>query len=598
MAVSSNVKQEILDRLDIATVIGEYVSLSRRGTRFVGLCPFHTEKTPSFNVVPDRQFYYCFGCGEGGDIFNFIMKMENVGFPEALRILAEKAGVDVSTETSDREMRENGLKEAILELNRRVTGTFEHLLLNSPRGSAALRYLADRGFSDEIIRSFRIGYAPADPGWLLRFLLSKGYSPEFLDSSGLFSRKDDKRFAFFRDRIVFPITNHRGEVVGFGGRSLDEHGPKYLNSPETIVFHKRKSLYGLDRSLETIRSEHRFTVVEGYLDVLAMHQMGFADSVAPLGTSLTEEQIRLLKRYASKGNLVYDSDEAGQRAAGKAVVSLEKLGLTSAVVELPDGRDPADMLREGGSERLRESVSGAADGFTYLIRTAEKKHDLSTPQGKEACLDALTPFLQSVDSEIKRESLIGIIADELGVAADSVRKDFQRKPAMNGRAERERAGSGRANANSEEGMTTELFLMIATAVNLEYFSLIRNHIVSDDLLDERARGLYLSMEELFREGRLNMPPVLEEMEDGSLKQLLLRKMTSEEFSINPERIIREAIFKIKVRNLSRKREEIEARLRKSARGDQRETRLLLEEKMMIDDQIQELKVIKDVGHTE
>jgi DNA primase len=311
MRIPEHTLSEIQNRLDAAEVIGEYVSLQKKGGRYWGRCPFHQEKTPSFCVTPEKGFFYCFGCHKGGGLIQFVMEIEKIPFLDAVEMLAKKAGVEIQREEGE----QGGVKrETFLELNKRLAGSFHWLLCESPLAEDARAYLAGRGIGEDEIRSFQLGYAPADREWLKKFLKTKSYSDDFLAKTGLFSDSSGGKAALFANRIIFPIANARGETVAFGGRALSEGVPKYLNSPETQYFKKGENLFGIDKALPEIKKTGASVLVEGYMDVLAMHRAGVSNCVAPLGTALTELQARFMKRYARNAVLVFDGDEAGEKA--------------------------------------------------------------------------------------------------------------------------------------------------------------------------------------------------------------------------------------------------------------------------------------------
>ncbi len=358
MRVPDSLIAQVADQLSILDVVGEYVQLVKRGGRYWGLCPFHQEKTPSFSVNPEKGLYYCFGCHKGGSLYNFVMEMEKLSFVEAVQSLAEKAGVEFKVEGSESEGREVKEREAYLELYRRVAGSLHHILLQHNRAAAARNYLFSRGVDQNTLKDFQIGYAPADPEWLLGFLKEKNYSVGFLAKSGLFSqRRGTDLFPLFRDRVLFPILNHRGEVVAFGGRSLTEGGgPKYLNTPETAYFHKREHLFGRQGVFRKVREQDSFVLVEGYTDVLALNQAGVENCLAPLGTALTPEQLKLLKRFAGSGLLFFDGDEAGFKATHKAAELCERMGLSVEVVVPEEGSDPAEIIEKQGPGALKKML--------------------------------------------------------------------------------------------------------------------------------------------------------------------------------------------------------------------------------------------------
>ena len=356
--------RELNDRLDAVSVVNDYVRLEKKGGRDWGLCPFHNEKTGSFTVNPDMKWYHCFGCGKSGSVIDFVMEMDKLSFPEAVEQLAKRMGIEVVYEKTGRGAAEAGREkeqDQLFELYRRVAVSFHHFLLEKGEGAAAKRYIISRGINDEMIERFRLGYAPGNRSWLYRFLTEKGYSPEFLASSGLFSR-NHPRSAFFWDRLMFPIADRQGRTVAFGGRVLSGDGPKYMNSGESGRYKKGETLFAIDLALPEIRKTREAYLAEGYMDVVALHQAGVTNAVAPLGTAFTDGQARLLKRWAERVYLIFDADEAGQNAAFKGIMTCRKNGLESFVVvlnpenspELEAGglapKDPADVLKNFGPE--------------------------------------------------------------------------------------------------------------------------------------------------------------------------------------------------------------------------------------------------------
>ncbi|HOX92644.1 MAG TPA: DNA primase, partial [Spirochaetales bacterium] len=347
--IPDHIVQQVIAQSDIVRVVGEYVRLEKRGSRWTGLCPFHTEKTPSFGVNEERGFFYCFGCKKGGDAITFIREMEGCGYVEAVERLATKAGVTISYEGEDdpEERKKAQEKDALYELYERLSGAFHHLLREDPRGSHALSYARSRCLGDDIITGFRLGYAPADRRWLSRFLESKGYSKDFLARSGLFSQ-NYADVSIFSDRLLFPIRDERGRTVAFGGRLLSGEGPKYINSPETAIFRKHDTLFALSDAREAMRSAAVAMVCEGYMDALAFHAAGVRYAVAPLGTSFTEGQAKLIKRYATSVVLAFDGDQAGIKATERAIGLAETQGLAVKVLRLSSGKDPAEYLEKLG----------------------------------------------------------------------------------------------------------------------------------------------------------------------------------------------------------------------------------------------------------
>ena len=323
MRIPEEKLQEITEDIDVIAVVGQYVTLQKQGRKYIGLCPFHNEKTPSFNVDPEKKFYYCFGCQKGGTIFNFLMEIEKLSFPEAAKRLAQKSGVTLDLKGGEEVFNDKWL--SLRELYSRVSGSFHYLLGEKPEAAEGRAYLEERLVSPAMIDRFELGWAPKERYWLFNFLRKKNYSPEFLKESRLFSEKNPKA-SFFWNRIIIPIRSSSGQVIGFGGRTMGGEGPKYINSPESRFFKKRKNLYGLDQAISGIRKTGEFILTEGFFDVIAFFQAGIERAVAPLGTAFTEEQAKVIRRYAAKGVIVFDGDEAGIRATSKAIQLCEEGG--------------------------------------------------------------------------------------------------------------------------------------------------------------------------------------------------------------------------------------------------------------------------------
>ncbi len=586
MKIPESTIQEISRRIDTLGLVGEYIQLKKKGTRYWGLCPFHEEKSPSFTVTPEKSMYYCFGCHKGGNIFSFVMEMEKLSFVEAVRLLAKKANVEITLE-NDGIKRET--RDSLVELYNRLTATFHHMLLKENAGKAALDYLVNRGMDSSTVESFRLGYAPAARDWLSNLLVKKNYSREFLATSGLFTIRDGNLIPYFYDRIVFPIANAGGDVIAFGGRTMKEGPPKYLNSPETAIFKKGDNLFGIDHAIDAIKKTGCFCIVEGYIDVLAMHQAGITYCVAPLGTALTENQARYLKRYASRGLLVFDGDEAGIKAAIKGVETLERQNIEQEIVEPPDGDDPADILQKYGKERLNNLLKYSIKGFQYLLTKALKKYDVATPSGKEDIFRFLFSYLEKIDSSIKLEGYLSLVADGIGIDVESVRKEFYKKTGLSlQRIKR----SEPANPAARE-IADELFLMLAITAHREYFPYARTLLSTEMLTDEKAKELYIALEECYREEKTSIESLLEKIEDKELCDLVIKKASSSEFDLNTEKIVQDGVSKIKRKTLEKRCEEIQLQIHKLYKTEPWKIDDLLVEKKVLDKEIEKLKVNDD-----
>jgi DNA primase len=426
MAEAGSFAEKVKQQADIVRVIGEYVQLKKAGQNFRGLCPFHSEKTPSFNVHPTKQIYHCFGCGQGGDVFKFVMEMEKCGFPEAIRIVAEKCGIAVPRpkERSPEERKENQLRAVLVEIHREAQTFFVKQLEGTPEGKAAQAYLEDRGLDRETVTRFGIGYAPSGGDLLLRHLRGK-YPEKTLAESGLISRDQSGRhFDRFRRRITFPIANESAKIVAFGARALGDDQPKYLNSPETPIYSKSNVLYHLDRAKDALRRQDFAVLVEGYMDAIAVARAGISNVVASCGTALAESQIKLLGRFTKRVIVNYDPDTAGQAATERSLTALLEQDFEVRVLALPavgdKKADPDLYIREKGAAAYVEQVKGAPPYVDYLIRRASQM-DLTSGEGKLRAVNFLLPYVQKIPNRILRSEWATRIAQQLHLEEPVVR---------------------------------------------------------------------------------------------------------------------------------------------------------------------------------
>lgn len=582
MRIPDHVIDAINQSLNIVDIVSQYVTLKPSGGRYVGLCPFHQEKTPSFSVTPERNLFYCFGCHKGGNIFTFVMEMEKVSFSEAVELLAKKAGVSIEIGERGEGDKE---RDALLSLYEGVARSFNYILINTPQGGHARTYLEKRGITSESIANFQIGYAPADRYWLKRFLLKKNFSEQILEKSGLFSKKYPD-ISFFSERIMFPIHNGSGRIVAFGGRSLSEGGPKYINSPETPIFRKGDGLFGLKQALNDIKHTGEFIIVEGYVDVIAMHQAGIRNVVAPLGTAFTEQQAFVLKRLADKGILLFDGDAAGIQATKRAVPILEKVGIGSRVIPLPDEDDPADILQKRGPEALHILLKYPINSFEYLVKLAIASNDIRTPEGKEAVIRELFPYIEGIESEVKQESCLKIVSEALQLESRAVYDDFRRRKVSSVTvAEESRRSSGLRK------LSTDLFLMTALVAHGEMFPYVRSMLTPDDFADDAARYLFILLEDCYRREELNLQKILQKIEDEGVKALLLERLSSGEFDVNQDKLIKDSVLRMKQRSLEKKRQSVLKALAKQEKemANSEEMRNLISEKMYLDEELSKLK---------
>ena len=436
MAEPGSVAEKVKQAADIVKIVGEYLPLRKAGVNMVGLCPFHSEKTPSFSVHPTRQIFHCFGCGEGGDVFQFVMMVENVTFPEALHQLAEKTGIRLQRHTLEKEADDPRAREraALYRLHEEAGKFFAEQMSATGEGRAARAYLADRGLTGPVMSRFGLGYAPSSGQAITRYLAESAVPPRAIELSGLLVADSgtggkSRTYDRFRRRIIFPITNDRGKVIAFAGRTLggaDASGPKYLNSPETPIYSKSRVLYNLSRAGQAIRKAEYAVLVEGYMDSIALASAGIENGVASCGTSLTENQVRLLGRFARRVVVNFDPDAAGVRATERSLDLLLEGGFEVKVLELPDGLDPDSFLRQKGVAAYREELGRAPSYLDYLTDRAARDHNLENPEGKVAAVNAVLPRLARIPNRILRAETARRVAEGLRVEEKLLLEEIDR----------------------------------------------------------------------------------------------------------------------------------------------------------------------------
>ncbi len=424
MRYSDDIIEEVRMKNDIVDVVSQYVKLTRRGSTYFGLCPFHNEKTPSFSVTPSKQMYYCFGCGAGGNVFNFVMEYENYTFGEALQHLADRAGVQLPKIEYSREARQKAEERAaLLEINK-LAARYFYYQLRRESGKTAYAYLTGRGLSEETIKKFGLGYSDKFSDDLYKFLKSKNYSDTLLRDSGLFN-VDERHGMYdkFWNRVIFPIMDVNNRVIGFGGRVMGDGKPKYLNSPETKIFDKSRNLYGLNVARTT--RKNYLILCEGYMDVISMHQAGFTNAVASLGTALTSGHASLLKRYTQEVLLLYDSDDAGVRAALRAIPILREAGVTSRVVNLKPHKDPDEFIKALGGEEFEKRLEQAMDSFMFRVHMSQREFSMEEPQGQNRFFERCAQMLLELSDELERNLYIEAIVKDYrnyGISVEDLRK--------------------------------------------------------------------------------------------------------------------------------------------------------------------------------
>ena len=449
--------EEVRTRNDIVDVISGYVRLQKKGSSYFGLCPFHNEKSPSFSVSRQKQMYYCFGCGAGGNVFTFLMEYENFSFVEAVKFLADRAGVELPEMEYSKEAKEKAdLKASILELNKKAA-RYYYIQLKSERGKRAYTYLKDRGLSDDTIKAFGLGYSNVFSDDLYKYLRGEGYSEELIRQAGLINT-DEKKGVYdkFWNRVIFPIMDVNSRVIGFGGRVMGDAKPKYLNSPETAVFDKSRNLYGLNRA-RTSRKSY-FLLCEGYMDVISLHQAGFTNAVASLGTALTPGHASLIKRYVKEVYLTYDSDDAGTRAALRAVPILKDAGISAKVIRMDPYKDPDEFIKNLGAEEYEKRIEKARNGFLFSLEMLEKDYDMASPEGKTEFFRETARRLLGFEDELERNNYIEAVSSTYKVSRESLEKLVAKTAVSSGMARPasrpKRAEGAAKEKRREDGIVT------------------------------------------------------------------------------------------------------------------------------------------------
>lgn len=426
------IKAAVKQQSDIVQIVGEHVDLKRSGVRYLGLCPFHQEKTPSFSVHPGQQFYYCFGCGAAGDVFNFVMEYNHVEFREALKVLADRLHISLpQQQQSDWEIEQQRQRQALFAVSDKAARLYHRFLLQAPEAQSARRYLQQRGIGPAVIERYRLGYAPSieDAGWnFFGNQLDQAEREAAVEAGLLVTKEQGRVYDRFRDRIMCPICDSRGRVAGFGGRILGDGNPKYLNSPESRIYHKSNLLFGLFQQLDEIRKQRRVTVVEGNFDLLSLVNHGYQTVVAPLGTALTKEQLRLLKGMVDEAVLLFDGDSAGSKAAERAVPLFLAERISAKVALLPTGEDPDSFIRKHGREELEKVVAQAEPLPEFALNCMIRRHGMSL-DGKTRIVEELQPLLAAADSTLQRSVMAAHFAGVLGIDTEQL----QRSLAMPGR---------------------------------------------------------------------------------------------------------------------------------------------------------------------
>ncbi len=554
-----NLIEEIRSRNDIVDVISGYVRLKKKGSNYFGLCPFHNEKSPSFSVSQGKQMYYCFGCGAGGNVFTFLMEYENFSFGEAVEALAQRAGVDLPRQETPGMRQEADLRQKLLEVNKEA-GKFYYMMLRSQQGSRAMEYFVKRGLLKETMQKFGLGCCGQYSDMLYRYLKQKGYEDSLLRDSGLitYDERHGGRDKFF-NRAMFPIMNVHNKIIGFGGRVMGDGEPKYLNSPETKIFDNSRNLYGLN--FARITKKTQLLLCEGYMDVIALHQAGFDNAVASLGTSLTSGHASLLKRYTKEVYLTFDSDGAGVKAALRAIPILKEAGLSVKIINMEPYKDPDEFIKALGPEEYQKRIEGSENSFLFELRMLERQFHLDDPEGKTAFYNEAARRLLGFTEELERNNYIEAVAEKYQIGFENLRKLVYRMGTMEGMAKRDKplkSFNQEKTRKKEDGMKqSQKLLLTWLASDTAWFHRLGPYITPMDFTEERYRKVAQMLFEQYEStGEVNPAQIISlfdgQEEQREIASLFHARIKDLESKADMEKALKETIIRVK-RNSMEKR---------------------------------------------
>ncbi len=566
MTSFEDVVREVKDHADIVSVVSRYVSLKKRGKNHVGLCPFHSEKTPSFTVSQEKELFHCFGCEKGGDVFGFIMEMEGIDFSDALKMLAEEVGVKLPERPKGAER--TSLYDDMYKANRMAMEFYHRILVSSEKGADALAYLEGRGITRETIRSLVLGYAPEEWDSLITYSKQKKVPTDLLIRCGLAVKGKNGEYDYFRQRILFPIRDNRGHLAGFAGREFGGKSPKYLNSPDTAIFTKRKILYGYHQARSQIRTSGEVLVVEGYTDLISLLQEGVKNVVAPMGTALTDEQVALLSRGARTTILVYDRDEAGLKATFRAGDLFLKHGLGVRVVQLPEGEDPDSFVKKRGIKAFHHAVKEAIDVFDLKIKILEEKGLLETIDGKRISAEHLLKTIGIVKDEVIKDLYVAKASVSLGVD----RKVLEGRLAelkQFGKIGGIRKEMIRGNDLQKLEGFVERYLVQLMLMGEDFTSRLTERLTPDEFANPLYGKAFRELAGIYESnGPLTPDTVLRRISED-IRPIVSELFVSTEEVTDPDKILQDCLRKLEARRVKREMREIEEQMTRLEKEDDR-----------------------------
>ncbi|MDD3139833.1 MAG: DNA primase [Lachnospiraceae bacterium] len=551
MYYSEDIVEDVRLKNDIVDVISGYIKLQKKGSSYFGLCPFHNEKSPSFSVSRGKQMYYCFGCGAGGNVFTFIMEYENYSFAEALKLLADRAGIALPEIEYSKEAKQKAdLRTVVLELNK-LAAQYFYAQLKSANGAVAYEYLKKRELSEEVMKQFGLGYANKYSDDLYKYLKSKGYKDDLIRQAGLVN-VDEKNGIYdkFWNRVMFPIMDVNNKVVGFGGRVMGDGKPKYLNSPETLVFDKSRNLYGLNIA-RTSRKSY-FLVCEGYMDVISLHQAGFTNAIASLGTALTSGHASLIKRYVNEVYLTYDSDEAGMKAALRAIPLLRETGISAKVIRMEPYKDPDEFIKNMGAQAFEERIGKARNGFMFSLEMLEREYDMNSPEGKTAFFNETAKRLIGFEEELERNNYVEAVADAYHIAYESLRKLVSKTAIQTGLAKpisKPKTTLNRDKTKMDGKLQSQKILLTWLIDQESLFELVKKYIQPEDFTTDLYRTVAGILYKQYEDEEVNPAKIMnhftDEEEHREVAGLFHTKIEELTTKGEQQKAIRDTIIRVK-----------------------------------------------------
>ncbi len=597
MIISEDIINQIKERINIVDVIGEYVNLKVSGKNYKGLCPFHSEKTPSFTVSPEKGIFHCFGCGAGGNVITFLMKMKGISFPDAVRILGRRSGIQIRS--SNFEGSGKSKYETIYKINKIATTIFERNLF-SEKGRRALEYLKGRHFDLDTIKSFHLGYAEESWDALFNLLRKKGFNTDLIDESGLIvkNKSGTGYYDRFRNRIIFPIQDNIERVIGFGGRTLDQNNPdipKYINTNENIVFRKGKYLFGFHNSAEFISKSGSVFLVEGYLDVIRMYKEGIKNTVAPLGTALTEEQVSFIIRYTRKLYLVFDPDEAGRKATLRSITLINRHGLDPAVILLPLGRDPGDFFDEYSAEDFSLLVDGSESGINYIVKYHIDPKKEYTANEKITILQTLCEYYNNMNDEILKTDFVKKISSVLKLTESIIERELTKfiKGEAKAPYKLENEKKVPSKEKKDKWIRAEQYLLLLILSNPHLLSIAVPRLDESDFHGKWTRKLWHVLLHVSENEHWDSGTVFDYLDDERYIEYLSGKLMEEELTINPENQLIDVIASLKEKRILDRISDINTRLMKAElENNESLTNELIIEKQAYRHELEKMKILR------